>query len=475
MKNLVKGLLKGQEERRAEIEKGFVVERRSLGEKLVAELNESLIALGCEDLIASNETVVNNVSINKGKVVEVVREVEVVKEVIKEVPVVKEVVKEVVVENNDKDVLVKAIAAKDKYIVELETKLQDKAYIAANDGFVVEGVEVSLKVVEKLNEEITKLQEELAKLEKERDAYKKSSESFQSRYAKVKNERARLQEAIADLEADRIDVNVKEEIKEEVEAKEKETIVENKKEEVQIKDELVKLDKYANKRRDDVVMHCNSKFYVMSSDKCKEITVIPRNLSIKVTDEDVKAIEAELVNKLGYRIDRDVVSPVTVQMDKGYLQGYFARTDAKEGRLVFSDHDFFGGYVICNTGTYLWSWDGKSELCAVYHLDKVIVGDKNRSVTPGTARMVTKEVKEMYKDYLVKVGEIQKANAEQLAKNTAAANEKKAQMAAHNALFAQAMELEINASNSVVKEEPVNETKQEQNFSDFTMAFLESF
>ena len=461
MKNLVKGLLKGQEERRAEIEKGFVVERRSLGEKLVAELNESLIALGCEDLIASNETVVNNVSINKGKVVEVVREVE--------------VVKEVVVENNDKDVLVKAIAAKDKYIVELETKLQDKAYIAANDGFVVEGVEVSLKVVEELNEEITKLQEELAKLEKERDAYKKSSESFQSRYAKVKNERARLQEAIADLEADRIDVNVKEEIKEEVEAKEKETIVENKKEEVQIKDELVKLDKYANKRRDDVVMHCNSKFYVMSSDKCKEITVIPRNLSIKVTDEDVKAIEAELVNKLGYRIDRDVVSPVTVQMDKGYLQGYFARTDAKEGRLVFSDHDFFGGYVICNTGTYLWSWDGKSELCAVYHLDKVIIGDKNRSVTPGTARMVTKEVKEMYKDYLVKVGEIQKANAEQLAKNTAAANEKKAQMAAHNALFAQAMELEINASNSVVKEEPVNETKQEQNFSDFTMAFLESF
>ena len=106
MKNLVKGLLKGQEESRAEIEKGFVVERRSLGEKLVAELNESLIALGCEDLIASNEIVVNNVSIDKGKVVEVVREVEVVKEVIKEVPVVKEVVKEVVVENNDKDVLV---------------------------------------------------------------------------------------------------------------------------------------------------------------------------------------------------------------------------------------------------------------------------------------------------------------------------------------------------------------------------------
>ena len=167
MKELVKGLLEKQEERRAEIEKGFVVERRGLGEKLVTELNEALIALGCEDLLVKGETVVNNIEIKKGKVVEVVKEVEVIKEVI--------------VENNDKDVLVKAIEAKDKYIVELETKLQDKAYIAANDGFVIEGVEVSLKVVEELNEEIAKLQEELAKVEKERDAYKKSSESFQSK------------------------------------------------------------------------------------------------------------------------------------------------------------------------------------------------------------------------------------------------------------------------------------------------------
>ena len=221
-------------------------------------------------------------------------------------------------------------------------------------------------------------------------------------------------------------------------------------------------------------MHCNSKFYVMSSDKCKEITVIPRNISIKVTDEDINSIEKELVDRFGYRIDREVVSPATVNMDKGYLQGYFARTEAREGRLVFSENDFFGGYVISNAGSYLWSWDGKSELCAVYYLDKVIVGDKNRSVTSGTARMVTKEVKEMYKTYLEKVGDIQKANAEQLAKNTAAANEKKAQMAAHNALFAQAMELEVNASAPVADETKI-ETKPEQNFSDITMAYLEGF
>ena len=100
MKELVKGLLKEQEERRAEIEKGFVLERRSLGEKLVAELNEALIALGCEDLLVKGETVVNNIEIKKGKVVEVVKEVE----------------------SKDKNILVKAIASKDAYIVELETK-----------------------------------------------------------------------------------------------------------------------------------------------------------------------------------------------------------------------------------------------------------------------------------------------------------------------------------------------------------------
>ena len=446
MKELVKGLLKGQEERRAEIEKGFVVERRSLGEKLVAELNEALVELGCEDLLVKGETVVNNIEIKKGKVVEVVKEVEVIKEV------------------NNNEILVKAIEAKDRYIEELETKLQDKAYIAANDGFVVDGVEVSVKVVNELNDKITELEEELAKLEKERNAYKKSSESFQSKYTKVKNERARLKEEIADLKADAIDLTPAVEEKKEVEPVENKEVKATK---------LVKLEKYKSERRDDVAFYDNGEFYVMASNTCQEITVIPKKITTKVTEDVVNSIQEELVS-MGYRREREVVSPVVVNVDKGNLKGYFARTDARAGIMNFSKDDFFGGYVVDGSRAYLWSWDGKSELCATYYLDKVIVGDKKKSVTTGTAKMVSKLVKEMHKEYLKQVDALQLAKQEEIAKNTAAINAVKAAMDAHNAMFEQGVVYSAPVQ-EVKNETPVSNEFDVDQFSSETQSYIDGF
>ena len=446
MKELVKGLLKGQEERRAEIEKGFVVERRSLGEKLVAELNEALVELGCEDLLVKGETVVNNIEIKKGKVVEVVKEVEVIKEV------------------NNNEILVKAIEAKDRYIVELETKLQDKAYIAANDGFVVDGIEVSVKVVNELNDKITELEEELAKLEKERDAYKKSSETFQSKYTKVKNERARLQEEIADLKADAIDLTPVVKEKKEVKPVENKEVKATK---------LVKLEKYKSERRDDVAFYDNGEFYVMASNTCQEITVIPKKITTKVTEDVVNSIQEELVS-MGYRREREVVSPVVVNVDKGNLKGYFARTDARAGIMNFSKDDFFGGYVVDGSRAYLWSWDGKSELCATYYLDKVIVGDKKKSVTTGTAKMVSKLVKEMYKEYLKQVDVLQLAKQEEIARNTAAINAVKAAMDAHNAMFEQGVVYSAPVQ-EVKNETPVSNEFDVDQFSSETQSYIDGF
>ena len=452
MKELVKGLLKGQEERRAEIEKGFVVERRSLGEKLVAELNEALVELGCEDLLVKGETVVNNIEIKKGKVVEVVKEIE--------VPVVKEVIKEV----NNNEILVKAIEAKDRYIVELETKLQDKAYIAANDGFVVDGVEVSVKVVNELNDKITELEEELAKLERERNAYKKSSESFQSKYTKVKNERAKLQEEIADLKADAIDLTPVVKEKKEVKPVENKEVVTTK---------LVKLEKYKSERRDDIAFYDNESFYVMASNTCQEITVIPKKITTKVTEDVVNSIQEELVS-MGYRREREVVSPVVVNVDKGNLKGYFARTDARAGIMNFSKDDFFGGYVVDGSRAYLWSWDGKSELCATYYLDKVIVGDKKKSVTTGTAKMVSKLVKEMHKEYLKQVDALQLAKQEEIARNTAAINAVKAAMDAHNAMFEQGVVYSAPVQ-EVKNETPVSNEFDVDQFSSETQSYIDGF
>ena len=57
-------------------------EKEELGIKKVAELQEILEALGCSHLLNGNIVeAVTNISINKGKVVEIVSEVEVVKEV----------------------------------------------------------------------------------------------------------------------------------------------------------------------------------------------------------------------------------------------------------------------------------------------------------------------------------------------------------------------------------------------------------
>ena len=452
MKELVKGLLKGQEERRAEIEKGFVVERRSLGEKLVAELNEALVELGCEDLLVKGETVVNNIEIKKGKVVEVVKEIE--------VPVVKEVIKEV----NNNEILVKAIEAKDRYIEELETKLQDKAYIAANDGFVVDGVEVSVKVVNELNDKITELEEELAKLERERNAYKKSSETFQSKYTKVKNERAKLQEEIADLKADAIDLTPVVKEKKEVKPVENKEVVTTK---------LVKLEKYKSERRDDIAFYDNGSFYVMASNTCQEITVIPKKITTKVTEDVVNSIQEELVS-MGYRREREVVSPVVVNVDKGNLKGYFARTDARAGIMNFSKDDFFGGYVVDGSRAYLWSWDGKSELCATYYLDKVIVGDKKKSVTTGTAKMVSKLVKEMHKEYLKQVDALQLAKQEEIARNTAAINAVKAAMDAHNAMFEQGVVYSAPVQ-EVKNETPVSNEFDVDQFSSETQSYIDGF
>ena len=446
MKELVKGLLKGQEERRAEIEKGFVVERRSLGEKLVAELKEALVELGCEDLLVKGETVVNNIEIKKGKVVEVVKEVEVIKEV------------------NNNEILVKAIEAKDRYIEELETKLQDKAYIAANDGFVVDGVEVSVKVVNELNDKITELEEELAKLEKERNAYKKSSETFQSKYTKVKNERARLQEEIADLKADAIDLTPVVKEKKEVKPVENKEVKATK---------LVKLEKYKSERRDDVAFYDNGEFYVMASNTCQEITVIHKKITTKVTEDVVNSIQEELVS-MGYRREREVVSPVVVNVDKGNLKGYFARTDARAGIMNFSKDDFFGGYVVDGSRAYLWSWDGKSELCATYYLDKVIVGDKKKSVTTGTAKMVSKLVKEMYKEYLKQVDVLQLAKQEEIARNTAAINAVKAAMDAHNAMFEQGVVYSAPVQ-EVKNETPVSNEFDVDQFSSETQSYIDGF
>lgn len=438
MRNLVNNLLKEQE-----------MERRVLGEKAMAECHEILIALGCEDMINENLDKKMEARLTKS-----LNEIETLKEKCKEV-------------SNLKASLTKANKAKEK---KDETIKDLKEEIKELKKQIKELKKQEVKVETKIETvvdttKVDKLQELL-------DKEKKKYATLQRTNQTLREQNNRLKDAIADLEADLIDVEEASEPVEEVEDKPavKEKVKEVKENKQQTKEKedgkkvmntgkLQKLENYKNERRDDVDFFWSDNYYVMATKKCQEITVIPKKITTKVTDEVVKSMQDELV-KMGYRRERDIVSPVTISMDKGNLIGYFARTDARAGLQSFSDEDFFSGYVMDNSRTYLWSWDGKSELCATYYLDKVIAGDKNKSVTPGTARMVTKQVKEMHKDYLAEVTKVVKAREDQIAKNTAALNKKKAEMNAYKAMFDQG--IEYNPA-PVKAEAP--EVKQEENKS----------
>lgn len=453
MNNLVKELLKGQEARKAELiqemEKGFLVERESLAHKMISEVSESLTALGFEDLLVRNGAAVE---IKKGKIVKVE------KEIIKEVPVV--------TEDNEKAILIETINSKDAYIKELE-RLN-----AAMEYKIVE-LTNEKKLAEETLEETIK---EMSTLEADKAAAENKLKAVEDKNKLLKKNNKTLLDTIADLEADAIEISPVSVETEETVAVEVEEKVEEKEVENKTNMGLVKLEAYKSDRRDDVSFYTNDSFYVMASNTCQEITVIPKDIRTEVTEEVVAEIQEELV-KLGYRKEREVVSPITVNMNKGNLKGYFARTDARGGRMEFSEDDFFGGYIVDGTRAYLWSWDGKSDLCATYYLDKVIVGDKKKSVTEGTARMVAKQVKEMHKEYLEKVEALKASKENEIARNTAAANAKKAAMEAHNAMFEQGKEY-----NAPAPKEEVVETKTDidtdintDELSDTTLAYLNGF
>lgn len=426
MNNLVKGLLKGQEERRMEIEKGFVVERRSLGEKLAAELSEALIALGCEDMLNTKEAVVNKIEIKKGKIVEIKKEVKI----------------------SDKNEIK---ALKDKMNKDIAKYKKTAATWQSKYNEIKKELEETNEAMHNYDEEIKEANLAYERLEEQLKRMKKANRE-------LRKELSNLQ---ADIETDQIDIHIDSVVKEIVNNKEEKTKEMNTK--------LVKLEKYKNERRDDVAFYNNDKYYVMASDICRDITVIPKNVMTIVNNDIVNSFQKELA-EMGYRIDRDEVSPAKVYMDNGNVKGYFARTEARDGLLAFSDDDFFGGYITNSSNSYLWSWDGKSDMCAVYNLDAVIVGNKEkRTASPGTIKMVTKLVKAMYKDYLSKVEVLQKEKNDQIAKNTAIANEKKALMDAHNAMF--------EDNDDVIETPAFNKEKEDitSNLTDITQSYLNGF
>lgn len=458
-------LLRGQEERKMELEKGFNVERVSLGEKLVAELREALVALGCEDLldvVSTEEVTGSNAELEaqiaelkelnkklKASATRATNNLEPVKAELKEAKkTIKDQAKEItrlnkVVEekeraiksldykltqdaneskldvealekelkdakeqikwfkgsastwqskytklfnetkdSNNNDVLSQALKAKDEYIVKLEKQLQDKAYNAANDGYVVNGVEVSVKIVNDLNDQVSKLQEELAQKEKEIAALQQAAICYENTKQQNKNN-----------------------TKEEEIVIEKEVIVEKE----GTNKEYFELNTNV-KFKSETYLYESGDHYVIAKPNIKDIVVVPRRFNVEVSGQDFVKYEDLLVNKFGYSKERQEISPVTVTYSDAKHKAFLARTEAVESLYVFSYKDVLTGYVVNNYKVYSWSWNQAHKEPYIVDLGQKAKGKKRCEVSPCDRKALFETIKAMKAEYDQKVKAYAEAN-----------------------------------------------------------------
>lgn len=288
MNTIVKEVLKKEEMMRKNLEAQLLQERETIAMNMIAETNEVVEALGCKHLIATNNnTVVTNVTINKGKIVEKIVKVEVpvVKEIIKEVPGPIQVVQD---------------------MTEIEKHLDT---IAAQ------------------KKEIERLREELAKKEAKDTVENTVKEVLSKRTKRVKTSVTDMINNAPDVE----DIAVKIEIEQPKVTTEKEVTV-------------IKTD--VNMKSKHVGLYQTDRCFLIASSRNENITWLS---NVILTDEYKKQIEEKLVNEHGLMKSRVKTSPVIIEKDNAYMarveavniNGNHFSTEDKLSGFVKIDKEFY--------------------------------------------------------------------------------------------------------------------------------------
>lgn len=363
MKN-VQELLQGQKEARKEFKAQQAQEREAMAINVLTDTKEILKALKCEYLLEQEvkEVIVEkkpiNISINKGKIVQIVKEVKVQDT------------------NNNADILKQAIKSKDEYIIQLEEQLQNKAFNAAENGYVVDGIEVSVDIVKELNNQIVKLQEQLACKESVNEEVVMDDEAAYLEYLASQEEHAiTVEEPVTPVVIDKPAVKKKEEVVVPVTT------------EVYVKQLRANISKYNGSAR----IYQTDKCYLIASPTTDEITWLS---NVELSDEYKLLIESKLVDEYKFLPARTKLSPVTVTKDNAYM----ARVSAKEGYQNFSMRDVLSGYVKINNKFYLYSYSPASTSVFVEDFDKKRRGEA-KTFPAGMKDKIVPIVMDMYKEY----------------------------------------------------------------------------
>lgn len=358
MKN-VQSLLQEQKEARKEFKMQQAQEREAMAINVLADTREVLKALKCEYLLEQEvkEVIVEkeqvNVSINKGKIVQIVKEVK-------------------VQDTNNTDILKQAIKSKDEYIIQLEEQLQNKAFNAAENGYVVDGIEVSVDIVKELNNQIAKLQEQLACITlTSNEEIVMDDESAYLEYLASQEEHASV------IEEQVVVPPVKKE----------EKVIAPVTTEAYVKQLKANISKYNGSAR----IYQTDKCYLIASPTTDEITWLS---NVELSDEYKLLIESKLVNEFKFLPARTKLSPVTVTRDNAYM----ARVSAKDGYQNFSMRDVLSGYVKINNKFYLYSYSPASTSVFVEDFDKKRRGEA-KTFPAGMKDKIVPVVMDMYKEY----------------------------------------------------------------------------
>lgn len=425
MKNQVTTLLNKEAALEAQL-KQVAVEKEQLAINVLADADVLVRELGCEHLLNTNTestTVVENivnVSINKGRIVEVVKEVE---------------AKATANITINKGKIVKIV--KDRVqVIEDNTKIEELVF--ANKD---------------LTDELAKKEAMIQDLAEQVARFKKSSSSFQSRATKAENEVAKLNTVIAELQAQLAEttkpMTTTNEVVEETGFnddyllylatqeesimaqfnEEQEEVVENTietKKEVkeEIKKEVtnkangpeyVKLVSAKLGKSEHVKLFLTESCYLIASPFAQEMTWITNG---PISDEYKMQVEEILVKDYKFNKSRVEVSPIVVSDSVGYM----ARVKGAEGTNVYSNDDVYSGYVKYKGEFILYTYFPNTNTAIIESLDKKILesqGKLSGSTMPKDKKalqFVNGKIRNMFKKYEALTADIRKEHAESVKK-----------------------------------------------------------
>lgn len=395
MKN-VNELLK-KEQQAKDILANIGREKEDLAIKKLTEVKEILAALDCSYLLETTtiEKVVERaISINKGKIVEIVKEVNPVNVTINKGKIIPGPI-QVVQDMTEIEKHLDTIAAQKKEIEELKKTIAELQAVKTQE------------VIETTN--ISDEDDYMAFLASQEESIMSELKHYEQQQPVVKEP-------------------VKKEVKEEkkTEKEEKKNID---------APQFVEVSNGKVGKNPNAKLYQTEKCYLIASPTTDEITWLSHE---KLSDEYKIAVENVLVNEHKFLTNRTKLSPIKINRDNAYM----ARSSAIKGVTEFSMEDVLVGYVKLNGKFYLYSYCPKYARPSVDSLEAIIAKKSKTMPEMSIVTKVTAEVIDMYKEYKALIDANKKEADKKAEENAKSFNEKvearRAQRESDEALIAKA-------------------------------------